>query len=324
MIHQYVLIDGAKEDDISMVPLECRTAFYAEVLEKISEKALELVQEQLVLADKEGSNPVCNRNFSRSMGVPCYHILNEIKADGLALRLSDFHPHWRLETRRATQTSQDVESPEAFLTNLLAAVLNSFVGNAVQENVDKDTSSSKESSSDSSTDASSSDSTDSSDPDTDSDSESSDSDTDSDSEENNGYDKHGYDNDGYDDDFGESHQGINEDLEFPFGDYHRPGDPPPIETAIPVLYNGAANLLWRRIFSNLQACKDFILLGGEHTFHIERWCHEYGCVNGGGMWGTWVAEERVAWYKHVMAHGEPMEVSGHSKPLTIAPGVVSG
>ncbi|KAI9097113.1 hypothetical protein DFS34DRAFT_622549, partial [Phlyctochytrium arcticum] len=125
MVHQHAKIRGTMEDAKSFVPLRLRTAFYAAVEYKVSLKALELVEQQVILGEGKDVDSPCHGNFSKLMGVPCCHTLTQMKVSGLVLELADFHAHWHLDPPMALSRQQE-RAPEAILASLLQGNRSTF------------------------------------------------------------------------------------------------------------------------------------------------------------------------------------------------------
>lgn len=87
------------------LPIELSGSLYGAVRGWVSHEALRKVEEQRKLLTRRDPpfSPTCSGSFSRSMGLPCVHILKDLLDRNLVLRLDHFSSHWHLKRDGAPQ-----------------------------------------------------------------------------------------------------------------------------------------------------------------------------------------------------------------------------
>lgn len=83
----------------------------------VSRHATDLISHQVALADKyldaeqEGKPfPTCTGKYRTSIGIPCAHMINDLRKANQLIRLRHFHPHWRLGTEEELESWIQVAS----------------------------------------------------------------------------------------------------------------------------------------------------------------------------------------------------------------------
>lgn len=88
------------------MPLDISGVLFEAIRGWVSHKALRKVQEQRQLLSKP-LKASCTGTFTSSYGLPCVHTLKKLEAEGQAILLEHFHPHWRLK--------RDITQPQPML-----------------------------------------------------------------------------------------------------------------------------------------------------------------------------------------------------------------
>ncbi|XP_024196958.1 protein FAR1-RELATED SEQUENCE 5 isoform X2 [Rosa chinensis] len=94
------------------VPQKLCIPFFKEVINKVSFYALFELQKQYLLANAKDYSSQCKGQFSKTMGLPCVHMIKEINIE--VLPLNQIHEQWRIGTRSFTndhRASLDHEDP---------------------------------------------------------------------------------------------------------------------------------------------------------------------------------------------------------------------
>jgi hypothetical protein len=80
-------------------PIELSGSLYSAVRGWVSHEALRKVEEQR----KKKDPPACTGSFTRSQGLPCFHMLKTLQEQNQVLLLEHFHLHWHLKREGAPQ-----------------------------------------------------------------------------------------------------------------------------------------------------------------------------------------------------------------------------
>ncbi|XP_062020172.1 uncharacterized protein LOC133736633 isoform X1 [Rosa rugosa] len=79
------------------VPQKLCIPFFKEVINKVSFHALFKLQKQYLLANMKDYSSQCKGQFSKTMGLPCVHMIKEMNIEVLPINL--IHKQWRIDTR---------------------------------------------------------------------------------------------------------------------------------------------------------------------------------------------------------------------------------
>jgi hypothetical protein len=94
------------------IPYHLRHEIFVAVVHKIHRYALRKVAEQLKLAkiqwekirrDSSHQTPRCKKDFTTTLGLPCYHTIVERVRDSQVLQVTDFHRHWWIDPTEAPE-----------------------------------------------------------------------------------------------------------------------------------------------------------------------------------------------------------------------------
>jgi hypothetical protein len=87
------------------IPIELSGSLYSAVRGWVSHEALRKVEEQrkLLLKTDPPPSPTCTGSFSKSLGLPCVHVLKNLLDQNQVLQLEHFHSHWHLNREGAPQ-----------------------------------------------------------------------------------------------------------------------------------------------------------------------------------------------------------------------------
>jgi len=80
-------------------PLRIRLPIFRDLRTKVTPFALMQIYNQWNLFNNQATTELkpCTRTFTKTMGLPCAHIIAERSANGGTLRIKDIHPHWRFK-----------------------------------------------------------------------------------------------------------------------------------------------------------------------------------------------------------------------------------
>jgi hypothetical protein len=71
---------------------------YRPVLQKVTCRGFVFIEKQYLLHNpEEDTVPACTGIFTKTMGLPCRHVLQQQEAAGLSIQLSDIHRHWHVK-----------------------------------------------------------------------------------------------------------------------------------------------------------------------------------------------------------------------------------
>jgi len=99
LLGQYSEHDAAVDSDRSRTPHAIKGPFYEQLLSRISHYALGRLWNQQYRLKQPKQLPHCTELFTKSMGLPCAHIMQQKLYEGITLTLEDIHSHWHLHTQ---------------------------------------------------------------------------------------------------------------------------------------------------------------------------------------------------------------------------------
>jgi hypothetical protein len=96
LINQHVEFEAAIAHNRTHTPHTARHLFYAPLLNRVSNYALGKLWEQRQRLSNPDPLPRCTGTFTKTMGLPCAHQMQDRFRDNGTLLLADIHAHWYL------------------------------------------------------------------------------------------------------------------------------------------------------------------------------------------------------------------------------------
>jgi hypothetical protein len=115
--------EAALAIDRDRISSRLQIPLFAEIVGKVTPKALLKILYQLELLDRPQGPGICYHSMSTSMGLPCHHQLQQILQSKGVVRLQDIHPHWYLN-RDISGTSDGIGLGDRLVRDPLVVVRN--------------------------------------------------------------------------------------------------------------------------------------------------------------------------------------------------------